>query len=247
MLNLKIFGILFSLLVLAGIVGMSGVRVRQQSASPNGQRKVFDENRFPLVDYLQPEPTDVVERDRQRIRSKKYDKSDWGVNPTAPSDTTVRVDSVDPKLPAFPFARASAVIVGTVKNARAYLSNDKTGIYSAFEISIEEVLKNSSRVPFSIGSLIEAERQGGRVKFPSGRVHLYLVKEENMPQINSRYVLFLTGGDVEPFFQILTAYELNRGRVYALDELVQAKAYDNTEETTFLNDLRSRVSTPEGH
>jgi hypothetical protein len=242
--KLKVFAMVSSLLIVAGILGMAGVPITQQGASPKVQRKVFDENRIPLVDYLQPEPSDNSERDRRRKRSQKYDKSDWGVNPMAPSDTTVRVDSVDPNLPAFPFARASAVVIGTVRNARGHLSNDKTGIYSAFEVSIEEVLKNSSRVPFSIGSLIEAEREGGRVKFPSGRMHLYLVKEQNMPEIKSRYVFFLTGGDIDPFFQILTAYELRDGRVYALDELLQPQAYDNTEETTFLNELRSRVSTP---
>jgi hypothetical protein len=242
--KLKVFLMVSSLLIVAGVFGIAGVPITQKTASPNGQRKVFDEDRFPIVDYLEPEPSNDTERDKQRKRSQKYDKSGWNVNPTAPSDTTVRVDSVDPKLPAFPFDRASAVIIGTVRKARGYLSNDKTGVYSAFEISIEEVLKNSSRVPFSIGSLIEAERQGGRVKFPSGRVHLYLVKEQNMPRINSRYVLFLTGGDIDSFFQILTAYELSDGQVYALDELVQPKTYDNAEETIFLSHLRSRVSTP---
>ena len=62
--TLKVLGILFSLLILG--------------AAPNGQRKVFDENRFPLVDYLQSEPSDIAERAKQRKRSAKYDKSDWG-------------------------------------------------------------------------------------------------------------------------------------------------------------------------
>ena len=56
--KLKILSMLSSLLIVAGIFGMAGVRITQQSASSNDQRKGFDEKRFPLVDYLQSEPSD---------------------------------------------------------------------------------------------------------------------------------------------------------------------------------------------
>lgn len=232
-------GFAYLLLVLASLVVLGAVRSRPASTAPNAQRGGFDENRFPIADYLASEPTDPVVRARLRARSQKHNNSDWGINPNGPSDTTVKVDSVDPNLPAIPFKRASAIIIGKVKNARASLSDDKTGIFSTFEISIEEVLKNASRVPLSVGAVVEADREGGRVRFPSGRLHLFLVKEQNMPQVNSRYVLFLEGGDD---FQIITAYELREGRIYPLDDLVQPKTYENAEETTFLSELRTKLS-----
>lgn len=239
------YTILAFLLALGLTIGLiANLRGQQQTSAPKKQRKVFEETRFPLADFSSPEPTDVAQRSKQRARAKKYDKSEWHVNPNDPSDSTVRVDVVDPNLPAFPFAKADAVVIGRITQAQANLSGDKTGIYSTFTIAVDEVVKNSSSATFSTGSLIEAEREGGRVKFPSGRVHLYMVNEQNMPQVGSRYVLFLKGEDGEPVFQVLTGYELSEGRVYPLDGLKHSKAYENAGETSFLNDLKLNVSIP---
>lgn len=243
MISLKVCGTVCLLLILAAIFGIGGAR-KQKLPPANAQRPAFDQDRFPIADFSAPEPGDSVERAKQRGRTQKHNKSDWGINPEGASDTTVRVDFINPNLPAFPLAQSNAVVVGKIRNARAYLSEDKTGIFSSFEISIEEILKNSSQAPLSIGSLFEGEREGGRVRFPSGRLHLYSIKEQNMPRLNSRYVLFLKGGDAGPIFEIITAYELSGGRVHALDDLVQPRAYEDAEEATFLSELRSKVSNP---
>jgi hypothetical protein len=75
--------------------------------------------------------------------------------------------------------------------ARAYLSNDKTGVYSVFTIQVNEVLKNSTKTPITRGSAIEVERDGGRVRFPNGRLHMYKIGNLDMPKTGLRYVLFL--------------------------------------------------------
>lgn len=243
MISLKVCGTVCLLVILAGIFGIGGVR-KQKPSPTNAQPAAFDENRIPIADFSTPEPSDAVERAKLRARTQKHNKSDWAIIPEGASDTTVKVDFVNPNLPAFPFGQSNAVIVGKIRNARAYLSEDKTGIFSTFEISIEEILKNSSQAPLSIGSLIEGEREGGRVRFPSGRLHLYLIKEQNMPRLNCRYVLFLKGGDSGPIFEIITAYELSGDRVHALDDLVQPRRYEDAEVVTFLSELRSKVSNP---
>jgi hypothetical protein len=166
MTTFKIFGRITAGLIVLAILVMPVVRGQQQTPGPKKQRKVIDESRFPLTDFSSPEPTDAAERSKQRARAKKYDKSEWHVNPNDPSDSTVRVDFVDPNLPAFPFAKADAVVIGRITKAQANLSNDKTGIYSTFTIAVDEVVKNSSRATFSTGSLIEAER--GELSFPLG-------------------------------------------------------------------------------
>jgi hypothetical protein len=122
--------------------------------------------------------------------------------------------------------------------ARAYLSNDKTGVYSVFTIQVNEVLKNSTKTPITRGSAIEVERDGGRVRFPNGRLHMYKIGSLDMPKTGLRYVLFLNDG--ESGYQILTGYELKDGKVYPLDDLPKLRTYENADELSFLSELRTK-------
>jgi hypothetical protein len=239
-----IIGLTLSLIFTASaLVLITAARHPEQNTVAKSQQRQFDENRFPIADFNGAEPSDPTERLKRNARGKKYDKSDWRVHPNVSSDSTVRVDYVDPSLPALPFEKSSAVIVGQVTNAHAYLSNDRTGVYSVFTVQVNEVLKNSSSAPFTTASSIEAERDGGRVRFPNGRLHLYMINQQDMPQVGQRYVLFLTGGNEGPVFQIVTGYELRDGKVRSLDDLPNAKKYEGVDEISFLSQLRNSVSS----
>ena len=155
-----------------------------------------------------------------------------------------RVDYVDSNLTALPLTESSAVIVGQVTDAKAYLSNDKTGVYSAFTVQINEVLKNSSSVALSSASAIEVERDGGRVRFPGGRVLVYSINSQDMPVVGQRYVFFLTNPYRQSDFQILTAYELHEGKVSPLDDLPNLYRYQDADELNFLSELRTRIANP---
>jgi len=214
---------------------------QEERLNPKTQRRPFDENRFPIADYAAAEPTDPIERAKRQARGRKYDKSSWRVHPNSVSDSMVRVDSVDRNLPAFPFDNSSEVLVGQVSDAHAYLSNDKTGVYSVFTVQVNEVLKSSNSLTLSDGSVIEVIRDGGRVRFPNGRLHLYTIAEQDMPQVGLRYVLFLTTINGESDFEIITGYEIREGKVYPLDDLPKLNTYSNTDEAAFLRELRSKA------
>jgi hypothetical protein len=139
-----------------------------------------DVNHFPIAEFATSETKDP----KRRARGEKRNKSHWGVHPDSVSDSTVRVDSVDLSLPALPINESQAVIIGKISDAKAYLSNDKTDVYSVFVVLIEEILKHPGKL--TVGSAVEAEREGGRVKFPSGRTHLYKVSEQDMPRAGGR-------------------------------------------------------------
>jgi hypothetical protein len=209
-----------------------------KSSPSKTQRKVIDTNHFPIAAVSAVEQADS----KRRARGEKRNKSNWNVDPDALSDSTVVVDSVDVSLPAFPVDQAAAVVIGTITDAKAYLSNDKTGVYSVFTVLIDEVLKTPGSL--AVGSLVEAEREGGRVKFPSGRLHLYIVSEQDMPRVGGRYVLFLTKTNTESVFEILTGYELREASVYALDDLPKPRSYENTTPANFLNELRMTLAHP---
>jgi hypothetical protein len=207
-----------------------------KSAPSKTRRKIIDTNHFPIAEFSASESSDS----KRRARGEKRNQSNWNVDSDALSDSTVVVDSVDLHLPAFPIQEAAAVVVCTVTDAKAYLSNDKTGVYSAFTVLIEEVLKNPGNL--SVGNLVEAEREGGRVKFRSGRVHLYMVSEQDMPRVGSRYVLFLTKTNTEKVFEILTGYEIRVASVYPLDDLPEPRSYEDTTPANFLNELRMKLA-----
>ena len=214
---------------------------QDEKSNPKTQRRPFNENRFPIADYSAAEPTDPVQRAKRQARGKKYDKSSWRVHPNSVSDSMVRVDSVDRNLRAFPFDKSSVVLVGQVSDAHAYLSNDKTGVFSVFTVQVNEILKSSNNLGLSDGSVIEVKRDGGRVRFPNGRLHLYMNAEQDMPQVGLRYVLFLTNISGESDFEIITGYELREGKVYPLDDLPKLNTYSNTDEAPFLRELRSKA------
>ncbi|MEN3326918.1 MAG: hypothetical protein V7638_1725 [Acidobacteriota bacterium] len=173
--------LIFMIFVMAAIISPVKSQVQKQP---------FDENRLPIADYAAPEPSDPVERSKRQARGKKYDKSQWNIYPNTQS-SMARTHALDPNLPALPFAKSSAVIVGQITDAKAYLSNDKTGVYSVFTVQVHEVIKNSS---LPIGASIEVERDGGRVRFPNGQTLTYVAT--NMPQVGLRYVLFLTNTQI---------------------------------------------------
>ena len=216
---------------------MAVPKQEQISGSRSKPRKI-DVNHFPIAEFASSETKDA----KRKARAEKRNKSHWRVDPDSVSDSTVRVDSIDFSSPAFPIKEAQAVIVGTVSDAKAYLSNDKTGVYSVFSVLIEEVLKHSGKL--TVGSAIEAEREGGRVKFPSGRTHLYMISEQDMPRVGGRYVLFLSETNTENVFEIITGYEIRADSVSPLDELPQTRAYENAMPANFLNELKTKLARP---
>lgn len=231
-LTLPLIFLVASILVI--IPGLS----QDQKPRAGRQPKQFDESRFPIAEYAAPDPADPNERAKRLAKGKKYDKSAWRVYPNSVSDSMVRVDYVNLKLPALPFEQSSAVVVGQVTDARAFLSNDKSGVYSIFQIQVNEVLKNSNKSPINNGTTIYVERDGGRVRFPNGRLHMYTIDKLDMPKTGLRYVLFLN--EEESDFTILTGYELRNGKVYPLDELPNLLTYESSDELIFLSELRTK-------
>jgi hypothetical protein len=227
-------------LAIASLVGgfQSRGQVPQSQDQEANKKAMAKGAQGPVVDFVQTiDPADLSKR---RARGAKHDKSQWHVHPDDPAQTTTLVDTVDPNLPAFPVTESSAVILGDISDARTYLSNDKTGVYTEFTVRIKEIFKDPLGSLTTDGTL-EISREGGRVRFPSGRVHLYTVSEETMPRVGGVYVLFLTGNQ-EHGFSILTGYELQAGKIIPLDNLPQTRTHKNNDETIFLDQLRIKTT-----
>jgi hypothetical protein len=220
----------------------------KQQSNKVKQAEDVDTSKFPVLDFVSTEIGNEKERAKREAKGKKYNTRH--VPPITESKEKIFANiDWDAGLPAFPIEQSAAVIVGKVNTAQAYLSQDKTSVYSEFEIQIEQVIKRDLSIDLAPGSSVLAERAGGRVRFPSGKIMVSVVSHQQMPQVGTRYVLFLTHqpllGPVSPDdFFILTGYELRDGQVFPLDKLHPGHpitAYEGANADVFLNDLTSAL------
>lgn len=221
-----------------------------------------DVRTYPVADYSATEPSDLNLRRLRKARAKRKNlqlratdnvdvsqfkltersKSSWGGPP-----------SHAPVEPALPVSQSAAVVVGEVTDAQAFLSEDKTTVYSEFTISVEEVLKNNSAATITAGASITTLRNGGALRFPSGKVIQRGSGGKPFPVIHRKYVFFLTYESDGEDYLIITAYELRGGIVFPLDGFdldgtllepySEYQKYKGVDELTFLNKVRQAIAT----
>ena len=164
--------------------------------------------------------------------------------------------SDQPEEPAIPVSRSDVVVIGRITDAKAYISSDRTHVYSEATVTIEEVLKGDPRCPLIPGAELDAERSGGAVRFPSGKILRRGSLGMNIPHAGGRYLLFLTYNDEGKDFPIVTGYELLGNHVFPLDgaagkdgnfrQFNSYEAFKGAEEPSFLNDVKAAISKQDG-
>lgn len=223
--------------------------VSRANQQKNATVENLDFSRFPIVDFHGPEPVDPNERKVREAKGRRHNNKYLGQI----SEDTLQIFSSkdwDVGLPALPVERSAAIVIGKVTSARAYLTPDKTGIYSEFRVAIDAVVKNDAENIIKTDETITVERTGGRARMPSGKLVLSWVTHQNMPRVGGRYLLFLTHDvdtpdDPGKDFLILTGYELRDGQVHMLDDTLPRHSitqYKGKTETTLLTDLFNAVA-----
>ena len=254
--NWKIISILLiSILLIAALIGIEAQprsaqgSQTKQTAARGETIEAADVSKFPIVDYVTERRLTGKERAKWEARGKKYNSS---YAPTLNEFSNQVFSFIDwaRGLPAFPVDRSAAVIIGEITEAEAHLSSDETKIYSEFTVQVDAVLKNDGVVALSPQSKITVERPGGRVRFPSGKIVIAAVSNQDLPRVGRRYVLFLThdfimGGRYDDTFFIVTGYELRNGKVFPLDKVSSGhpiNVYKGSDEEAFLKDLTSALT-----
>jgi hypothetical protein len=129
---------------------------------------------------------------------------------------------------ALPVSESDAIVRGTVTNARAQLSADRTNVYSEFAVRVERTFKQPEGPRLEPGSTITVLRDGGAVRFPTG---VMVVRRDDwtMPLPGSNYVLFLERhSPTDDAFMIVTGYCLDGGTVTPLDINLQSVAWEDS-------------------
>ncbi len=249
-------GLVFPFLLILVLAAAQWSALHSQSetneikSAQNKNRKLskLNPDTVPVVDYNASQATDSGRQKKNRRHggvSGFVDKSYKGGESVLTNDWEVG-------LPALPVDRSDAILIGRVIDAQAYLTDDKTSIYSEFKVVIDKTLKGDEQA-LSPGTPIIAERLGGRLRLPSGRTNVYRVIGQAFPQLNGRYVFFLKRENAEGDYSILTAYELKGGRIVPLDgssiELTSAWQFDkykDVDEQQFLNELQELIVRSSG-
>jgi|KBSSwiStaDraftv2_1062776.scaffolds.fasta_scaffold107643_3 hypothetical protein len=213
-------------------------------------RPEIDFKQFPIVDLGTPLPSDSSAKEIRVRKSKKYNNKSLSEISEA-SNVVFAVNETLSNLSALPVDKSSVVLIGEVVDAKAYLSEDKTAVYSEFEVRIQTVLKNDSGKVLNPGESIAMERFGGRVRLPSGKLFIEAVDNQDMPRVGGKYVFFLTNDFIgakhsDNDFNILMGYELKGGKVFPLDRTSTTHPiarYNEKDESTLLSDLSSLLGT----
>ncbi len=244
-----------TLSVAVAAIAIAIVGLRAQTPTSNGQPNALKvkEDNLPTVNYDAPEPANANEKARRNARGKRFDGSLRVAEPHPEAGAKGVLDSWMQTLPALPVDASDAIVIGDITNAQAYLSPDKTGVYTEYTVRVDEVLKRSSATAIVTGGFVDAQREGGRVRFQSGRVQSYITHYQGVPVTGRKYVLFLKRNEQADIFIVLTGYEQRDGHVYPLDgvdlppgatEIPQFAAYKGVDEATFTKDLRSALAHP---
>jgi hypothetical protein len=85
---------------------------------------------------------------------------------------------------------ADVIVIGSIKKATAHLTDDETFVYTKYEFSVQEVLKNNPIANIEINSNIQITRPGGLIKLNNQIIRAEDLSYETL-QKNKEYLLFL--------------------------------------------------------
>lgn len=225
-----------AVLCVVGIGAQQGRQADKTTQADEAAMKLIDEQ-LPIVDFDAPKPTDPVERAKRLNKDRRHNLPD---NPRIGGRLTIMttVYHWPEDFPALPIEQSPIVVLCTVSEATAHLSDDKTGVYSEVVVKVDEVLKDTIGIP----KTLVAERDGGRVRLRSGAIFRYIIDGLGIPKVGHRYLLFLKQLD-DGDFSIVTGYELLNGRVQPLDitSVVPFSKYKDSDESTFLSIVRDSI------
>ncbi len=218
-------------------------KVSKYSAAPaEGE---FQDNQF--VELAPDQDRRVVRESRHK---NTFDEiSDPGdTSASAAEDTVTEIDDYAEPLDPLPVSRSAAVVVGTVVSGKAFVSKDRTYVYSDYQVQVDRVLKQDPSANLSVGSRMVVSRMGGTIHFPSGHIRHFLSHGEGYPRVGSQYLFFLVKPNFpEPEYEMFTGatYELTNGKVHPLDDH-QLGRFDEMSESKFMEQVESAISSRGG-
>lgn len=234
-----VFVVVVTIMMLSVTVfrGGKGSATTQQDVRRKGVPIYQQDERYPVVNSDEPEPTDPVKKAKLKKQRQRYDK-DSPFSQPGPKDVEVEfLPEMQFDFPALPVAKSDAIVIGEVLSAEPHHSENNLNVFTNFEVRLGEVLKGGN---LSAGSVINVQRIGAFVKYPDGRRVLFRLGGNGMPVVGERYAFFLKSLDED--YSIITGYEFGPEGMMPLDNSNQFERYQGKNENDFINELRNAVS-----
>lgn len=136
---------------------------------------------------------------------------------------------------------ADAVVIAEVKNKTSLLTDTEDFIFTDYELSVSEVLKDNSNAHISPNDVITTTRPGGTVQLNDGRTATIQLDSVPPFKVGSKYLLFLQYLPATGAYKAFTSegsYEL-RGKKFSkvTQESLRKELDEEIEPTVFINDI----------
>lgn len=144
--------------------------------------------------------------------------------------------------------KANAVIVGMVKGKSSQLTEGKTNIFTDYELTVEDVLKNNVAVSFEVNSDLTISRPGGAVRL-NGRILRARDDRFEPLRVGDHYMLFLgwdpaSGDYVSISHTGDSSFQIRDGKASQVsDESLPLGPTVQTDSASFKNDARAALKT----
>jgi hypothetical protein len=208
--------------------------------SPNGTP---DFSKYPVADLDAPEPGNSAEGRERALKNKRYDKHPLIIDGLDSTNTAVGSTDAEPEPSVLPVSESKLIVVGTTTDSKAFVSNNRKGVYSEYSLRIQSIIRNDSLHERQVGETISIDRSGGLVRYPKGHKVMYFVNGHGLPEVNARYIFFLTkeGDEENPNYKILTAYQIKDGSIFPLDRFPPFKEFQGMDEKAFVTRIMSKT------
>ena len=216
-----IITVISAALFIGSLVALAG---RSQDNKQNRRKvddsslaKQIDDEATPIVDLQNPDTSDRVDKNNRRIKNARHDNS--GPDKSRPLPSAGDVVGYPEWRAGFsdlPVASSDLIVEAVVSESHAFLSNDKTGVYSEFTLLVAKSPTFTTGLGVNVNDRVVGERYGGKIKYPSGLSNRWRNARQGIPIIGKRYLFFLAKVDQDTY-KILTAYEIKGDTVSPLD------------------------------
>lgn len=103
-----------------------------------------DMTKYAVADYDEVLPTDAKECQKRKLANGRYDNQHWVIKNPHPDDGGAGLDDEKIPPPIIPAEESDLIVIGTITDVSAHMSNDKRGVYSEFTIRVKQILKNDA-------------------------------------------------------------------------------------------------------
>lgn len=230
---------------LAIVFDVADVRSQEKSnISPKETPPIAnpDLSKYGVADYEGVVSLNAIELEQRKQLNARYDNQEWVTKNVHPETGKVGRHTESTPPPLIPVQESDVVIIGRVLSVEAYLSNDKSGIYSQYTIKVDQSLKNTLGKKLERGVLIQIDRAGGVVRYPNGQSVLYLDIDKGLPEVGREYAFFLKSENKGESLAIVSLYELQRNQTVPLDSGHSADEIKRLGRSSFIEKIRAKLS-----